>query len=123
MHNMNNVSTNLLIDCQLDNEVENNFINDEDEAVVVAECVICLDPIIPFSGYRFDCFHQYFQYNYDVENNYICCPICRQQIQIDILPERWKCTEKKWFVFKFIGALSISSFSVCVIMMIHNNVY
>ena len=58
MHNMNNVSTNLLIDCQLDNEVENNFINDEDEAVVVAECVICLDPIIPFSGYRFDCSHQ-----------------------------------------------------------------
>lgn len=55
-------------------------------------CIICLEPIAVGGGYVFDCehmlhihcFHKYFYYNYDIENNHIACPVCRQSIQVDV---------------------------------------
>ena len=65
-------------------------INDNEEPLLPYDddnnyCVICLEDIRSHSCYTFDCshklhvkcFHKYFFYNYDVERNYISCPICR----------------------------------------------
>jgi hypothetical protein len=57
------------------------------------ECVICLDPIELDSAYSFDCghqlhvecFHRYFLYNYDYERNYISCPVCRQEVRLNMV--------------------------------------
>ena len=57
------------------------------------ECVICLDPIELDSAYSFDCghqlhvecFHRYFLYNYDYERNYISCPVCRQEVCLNMV--------------------------------------
>lgn len=54
------------------------------------ECVICLEPIVPNSVYTFDCshqlhyacFHQYFYYNYDMDNNYVSCPVCQKDVKV-----------------------------------------
>lgn len=91
-------------------------------------CVICLEPITPFSAYVFDCshqlhfqcFHKYFQYNYDIENNFISCPVCRQQMQVSILREKWNCKKKACFMLKFLGALSVSSLSFAFMFLFIN---
>lgn len=66
-------------------------------------CVICLEDIRSHSSYTFDCshklhvkcFHKYFFYNYDVERNYISCPICRTELNVEIQPIK----ESKYTVF------------------------
>lgn len=55
-----------------------------------SECAICLETLEPETFYRFncshrlhqDCFKQYVQYKYDIENNSLLCPICKQDIEV-----------------------------------------
>ena len=84
------------------------------------QCVICLEPIREYSAYYFDCshklhnecFHQYFAYNYDVENNFICCPVCIQEIHVEIVRKH----EHDFQSLRMIGALTESSFSVWLLL-------
>ena len=74
-------------------------------------CVICLEDIRSHSSYTFDCshelhvecFHKYFFYNYDIERNYISCPICKTELNVKILPKKEiKCTTFcKYFIIIF----------------------
>lgn len=60
------------------------------------ECVICLEPLIICSSYTFDCshsihyncFHDYLYYNYDIQKNFVSCPICQKQFKITAYPSR-----------------------------------
>ncbi len=82
-------------------------------------CVICLEDFSKKSAYNFDCghhlhvecFHKYFFYNYDIEKNYISCPICRTELNVEILPiKQSKCTVFcKYFLLLFcISSIGLS---------------
>lgn len=110
MKRMCTESTPMLIDNKYENHTEpqssssslspddqNNDVNNDDNVSQLSigpeECVICLDPIELDSAYSFDCghqlhvecFHRYFIYNYDVERNYISCPVCRQEVCMNMI--------------------------------------
>jgi hypothetical protein len=108
MKRMCTESTPMLIDNKYENHTEprsssslssddqNNQNNDDNVSqlsIGPEECVICLDPIELDSAYSFDCghqlhvecFHRYFIYNYDVERNYISCPVCRQEVCMNMI--------------------------------------
>ena len=86
-------------------------------------CVICLEDFSKKSAYNFDCghylhvecFHKYFFYNYDIERNFISCPICRADINVYIQPEK----SNKLFI-KIICLLSMSCLSVLSVLPIRN---
>jgi hypothetical protein len=73
------------------NDIENDNISQL--SIGHNDCVICLDPIELYETYSFDCnhqlhvqcFHKYFVYNYNVETNYISCPVCRQEMCLDMV--------------------------------------
>jgi hypothetical protein len=54
-------------------------------------CVICLDEMERSNTFIMGCSHKlhtvcfktYFYYNYDIEANSICCPICRTRIDVE----------------------------------------
>lgn len=64
---------------------------------VPEECVICLDPMEEYTYYRFDCGHKmhkwcfrgYFSYHYDIESNFLRCPVCSAQISFVEQNEKW----------------------------------
>ncbi len=76
-----------------------------------SECAICLDPLEPETFYRFncghrlhqDCFKQYVQYKYDIENNSLLCPICKQDIEVK--PSR----DYKTFVCALVSGTLVTS--------------
>jgi len=85
------------------------------------DCVICLEDVNSQSSYVFDCshilhvkcFHKYFLYNYDVETNFISCPVCRTKIDVEIQPKYVnKCAVYcKYFVICFgISSIGLSFF-------------
>ena len=93
-------------------------VDDDDDSII--DCVICLEPITQYSAYYFDCshklhtecFHQYFSYNYDVENNFICCPVCRQEMHVEIIRKN----QCPMLLFRMTGALTVCSFSVWLLL-------
>ena len=99
--------------------------NDNQEPLLSCDndnyCVICLEDIQSYSSYTFDCshqlhvkcFHKYFFYNYDVERNYISCPICRTELNVEIQPiKESKCTVFcKYFIILFcVSSIGLSFF-------------
>lgn len=99
--------------------MDNNLLSHDD----IDECVICLEDIEKSSYYIFNCTHKlhrecfdkYCNYNYDIENNFILCPICRSNINIEIV-DNTQNIYTKWFIIKLIGSLSLSSLSISLIM-------
>lgn len=67
---------------------------DEETDSDISDCVICLDPMQEYTYYQFDCGHKmhklcfssYFEYHYDVENNFIRCPTCSANIYTSDIP-------------------------------------
>lgn len=55
------------------------------------KCVICLEEMTETTTFVMscchklhrDCFQTYFYYNYDIEANSICCPICRHGMEVE----------------------------------------
>lgn len=89
------------------------------------ECVICLDPIELHSAYSFDCghqlhvecFHRYFLYNYDYERNYISCPVCRQEVRMNMINDgdrnnRW--IERVLFGMKVFTIFTLTTSSMFI---------
>ena len=102
MKRMCTESTPILIDNEYENNTEPRLSSDSENSskdsvsqlsIGPEECVICLDPIELDSAYSFDCghqlhvecFHRYFLYNYDYERNYISCPVCRQEVRLNMI--------------------------------------
>lgn len=60
----------------------------DDSSSTSNECVICLESILKNTDLTFECNHKlhkkcfnvYFRYNYDPEENFVLCPICRKRI-------------------------------------------
>ena len=112
-HDTNNTIVNI------DHEPDEEFLDDDDDSII--DCVICLEPITQYTAYYFDCshklhtecFHQYFSYNYDVENNLIYCPVCRQEMRVEVRND--KCS-RSMFLLRASGALTICSFSVWLML-------
>lgn len=91
------------------------------------ECVICLDPIELHSAYSFDCghqlhvecFHRYFLYNYDYERNYISCPVCRQEVRMNMINDgdrnnRW--IERVLFGMKVFTIFTLTTTSMYLVL-------
>ena len=65
----------------------------ETDSETESECAICLDTLTPQTFYRLSCRHrlhktcflQYVQYNYDIENNSLLCPICKQPLEVNLV--------------------------------------
>lgn len=79
---------------ETDQKADKNYVSlDSDSSSTDAsECVICLEELKPKTNYIFDCghklhrncFHKYFSYHYDVEKNFISCPICRNPMEVSV---------------------------------------
>jgi hypothetical protein len=97
---------------------DEEYVDDDNDGSI--DCVICLEPITQYSAYYFDCshklhtecFHRYFAYNYDVENNFICCPVCRQEMCVEIIKEK-QCPK---LLFRMTGTLTVCCFSVWLLL-------
>ena len=138
MKRMCTESTPILIDNAYENNTEPHLSASSDDEVSQLsigpeECVICLEPIEIYSAYSFDCghqlhvecFHRYFLYNYDYERNYISCPVCRQEVNInEVITENkqgWK--HYTISVMKFLGTISASSITLYIMLIYMNNSY
>jgi len=104
------------------NDIENDNISQL--SIGQDECVICLDPIELYAAYSFDCnhqlhvecFHKYFVYNYDIETNYISCPVCRQEMCLDMVQvnsnKDHKFFKKLLFSLKVLTIMTLSTTSM-----------
>ena len=133
MKRMCTESTPMLIDNKYENHTEprsssslssddqNNQNNDDNVSqlsIGPEECVICLDPIELDSAYSFDCghqlhvecFHRYFIYNYDVERNYISCPVCRQEVCMNMINDGAR--NNSWIEHALFGMKVLTMFTL-----------
>lgn len=88
-------------------------------------CVICIEDFSKKSAYTFDCghqlhvecFHKYFLYNYDIERNFISCPICRANINVHIQLNK---TNKYKRCIKIMCLISVTSIFILSFIPISN---
>lgn len=87
-------------------------------------CAICLEEMPPHTAYIFECshklhhqcFHEYFKYNYDPENNHICCPVCRQNLAVSIDDTSVLVVENNWPNHDLCVNMGFRVFSVTMIL-------
>nr|QOI90318.1 hypothetical protein HWQ62_00181 [Pyramimonas orientalis virus] len=87
------------------------------------DCVICLDEILKKDKFvlgcshslHIDCFKIYFEYNYDIEQNKICCPICRDIINVEQHVNTITNNDNTLMIVRITLYLMFFSFSMCIV--------